>query len=479
MKQYVGLDVSQKETSVCVVNETGQVLFEGKAKSDPGALTALLRKRAPHAERIGFETGAMASWLWHELRRVDLPVVCIDARHAHAALSVRMNKSDQNDARGLAELVRVGWYREVKVKSEESQRIRAILVARSRLVAIRRDIENQVRSLIKEYGLLFPRAIGLQFRNLVRELLGEGHQLLGVIEPLLSIHENICKQQGKFDDEVRQLARSDETTRRLMTVPGVGVVTALTFRHTIDDPSRFRSASTVGAYLGLTPRRNQSGETDINGKISRWGDRLLRTYLFEAATVLLYRTKKWSSLKAWGMKLAKRIGMRKAKVAIARKIGVIPQEPFLFTGTVRDNIVYGNEDYANCSAGQLAAVLEKASLSSLLSRFPEGLETKVASSGNSISLGQKQLIAFMRATLRNPELLILDEATANIDTVTEQLLEEILAKLPRQTTKVIIAHRLNTIDKVDQIFFVNSGAIALAGSMEHALEMLLHEKRAS
>jgi ATP-binding cassette subfamily B protein len=163
----------------------------------------------------------------------------------------------------------------------------------------------------------------------------------------------------------------------------------------------------------------------------------------------------------------------------ARKIGVIPQDPFLFTGTVRDNIVYGNEDYAKCTAAELAAVLEKSGLSSLLSRFPEGLETKVASSGNSISLGQKQLIAFMRATLRSPELLILDEATANIDTVTEQLLEEILAKLPEQTTKVIIAHRLNTIDKVDQIFFVNSGAIALAGSMEHALEMLLHEKRAS
>jgi ATP-binding cassette subfamily B protein len=163
----------------------------------------------------------------------------------------------------------------------------------------------------------------------------------------------------------------------------------------------------------------------------------------------------------------------------ARKIGVIPQEPFLFTGTVRDNIVYGNEDYANCSTEQLADVLVKSNLSSLLSRFSEGLETKVASSGNSISLGQKQLIAFMRATLRSPELLILDEATANIDTVTEQLLEEILARLPPQTTKVIIAHRLNTIDKVDQIFFVNSGGIALAGSMEHALEMLLHEKRAS
>jgi ATP-binding cassette subfamily B protein len=162
-----------------------------------------------------------------------------------------------------------------------------------------------------------------------------------------------------------------------------------------------------------------------------------------------------------------------------RMIGVIPQDPFLFTGTVRDNIVYGNEDYASCSTQQLTAILEKFNLSMLLSRFPEGLDTKVASGGNSISLGQKQLIAFMRATLRSPELLILDEATANIDTVTEQLLEEILAKLPPQTTKVIIAHRLSTIDKVDQIFFVNAGAVVLAGSMEHALEMLLHEKRAS
>ncbi len=143
------------------------------------------------------------------------------------------------------------------------------------------------------------------------------------------IHEHICKQQSKLDDEVRRLAKSDETTRRLMTVPGVGVVTALTFRHTIDDPSRFRSASTVGAYLGLTPRRNQSGETDTNGKISRWGDRLFRTYLFEAATVLLYRTKKWSSLKIWEMKLAKRIGMKKARVAIhmsaaARAVSATP-----------------------------------------------------------------------------------------------------------------------------------------------------------
>jgi transposase len=247
MKQYVGLDVSQKETAICVIDETGRVVYEGKAKSDPGTLTSMLNKRAPHAERIGFETGAMASWLWHELRRANLPVVCVDARHAHAALSVRMNKSDQNDARGLAELIRAGWYREVKIKSEESQQTRGILVARSRLVAIRRDIENQVRSMVKEYGLTFKRAIGAAFRKRVLELLGENHRLRAVIDPLLSIHAHICEQQRKLDDEVRRLAKADETTRRLMTVPGIGSVAALTFRHTIDDPSRFLSASKVGA----------------------------------------------------------------------------------------------------------------------------------------------------------------------------------------------------------------------------------------
>lgn len=180
---------------------------------------------------------------------------------------MRINKSDPNDARGIAELMRMGWYREVKVKSEESQRIRLLLVARARLVAIRRDIENQVRSLLKEHGLLFPRAIGAQFRARVRELAGEG-ALRSVIECLLAVHERVADEQAKLDVRVRELAKADQTTRRLMTVPGVGVVTALTFRHTIDDPSRFKSATSVGAYLGLTPRRKQSGEPDITGRIS-------------------------------------------------------------------------------------------------------------------------------------------------------------------------------------------------------------------
>lgn len=323
MQQYVGLDVSQKETAVCVIDEAGRIVFEGKAKSEPGALAKLIAKRAPHAVRIGFETGAMASWLWHELKRIDLPVVCIDARHAHAALSVRLNKSDPNDARGLAELMRMGWYREVKVKSADSQLVRSLLVARARLVGIRRDIENQVRSLLKENGLLFPRAIGRQFRDRVRELIGTDAPLRPIIECLLSVHERVGEEQAGLDARVQSLAKSDPTTRRLMTVPGIGVVTALTFRHTIDDPARFRSASSVGAYLGLTPRRKQSGELDLTGRVSKWGDRLLRTYLFEAASVLIHRIKRPSPLQAWGLRLVKRVGLKKAKVAIARKLAIV------------------------------------------------------------------------------------------------------------------------------------------------------------
>jgi transposase len=234
-----------------------------------------------------------------------------------------MNKSDQNDARGLAELVRIGWYREVRVKSEESQAIRSLLVARARLVSIRRDLENQIRSLLKENGLLFPRAIGQGFRDHVHQRLGDEHPLHSVVASMLSIHEHVGREQAILDTRVRKLAKSDLTTQRLMTVPGIGVVTALTYRHTIDEPSRFRSAQTVGAYLGLTPRRKQSGELDLTGRVSKWGDRLLRSYLFEAASVILHRTKRWSALKAWGIRLVKRVGLKKAKVAVARKLAVI------------------------------------------------------------------------------------------------------------------------------------------------------------
>ena len=198
-----------------------------------------------------------------------------------------------------------------------------MLVARARLVGIRRNLESQVRSLLKEAGLLFPRAIGGQFRIHVRQLIADGHILHSVIAGLRAVHEEVEAQQAVLDKRIRTAAKADETSRRLMSVPGVGVVTALAFRHTIDDPARFHSTQAVGAYLGLTPRRKQSGEQDFNGRISKWGDRLLRTYLFEAASVLLHRTRRWSALKAWGVRLMKRVGAKKAKVAVARKIAVI------------------------------------------------------------------------------------------------------------------------------------------------------------
>jgi ATP-binding cassette subfamily B protein len=163
----------------------------------------------------------------------------------------------------------------------------------------------------------------------------------------------------------------------------------------------------------------------------------------------------------------------------AQKIGFILQDPFLFTGTVKENILYGNEEYRGYSDEELMGVLRDATVDVLLDKFDEGLETQVSPGGDTISLGQKQLIAFIRAVLRDPEILILDEATANIDTVTEQLLEDIIKNLPGDTTRVIIAHRLNTIENADEIFFVNAGEVTAAGSMDQAMDMLMSEERGS
>ena len=323
MEQYVGLDVSLEETSVCVLDQAGETLFEGISASNPEALDKILRKNAPHAVRITFETGSLANWLWHELNARGYPVICLDARHARAALSMRINKSDKNDAQGLAELARMGWYREIKVKSIESRNVRAKLIARAKLVDLRRDLENQIRGLLKSLGVVLGKSAGHTFSSKIMSCLGDAPNLRSLIMPLFSIHSALIEQIAQYDLELKDFSRSDPTIKRLMSVPGVGPVTALAFISTIDDPHRFKKASDVGAYLGLTPRRYQSGELDRTGRISKRGDSLMRTYLFEAANVLLKVVRRSSPLKSWGMKLAKRIGAKKAKVAIARKMAVI------------------------------------------------------------------------------------------------------------------------------------------------------------
>jgi transposase len=310
MELYVGLDVSLKETSICVVDGKGEIVSEGTVISEPAAIAAFIKAKAKNAVRIGLETGPTTTWLWHELRALGLPVICIDARHAKAALSMQINKSDRNDAVGLARIMQCGWYREVQVKSLACHEIRAVLNSRAQLVKIKRDLENQIRGLLKNLGLRIGKAGGKVFRHRVEELVGEHPLLQEAVQPLLGVREIVRREIAGL-------------TRRLMTVPGIGAINALAFCAAIDDPSRFRRSRSVGAYFGLTPRRHASGEVDWTGRISKCGDGLVRTYLFEAAGVLMTRVPHWCRLKAWGLRLAKRIGFKKARVAVARKLAVI------------------------------------------------------------------------------------------------------------------------------------------------------------
>ena len=322
MEYYVGLDVSLKQTSICVVNQTGLIVHEGVVKSVPEMITAFVRLKAPGAVRIGLETGPTATWLWTELKRFGLPVICIAARHAKAVLKMQINKSDRNDAAGIARIMQTGWFKEVRVKDLDSHSVRALLASRALLVKIKRDLENQVRGLLKNFGHVIGRAKFNVFAVRAEELIEGRPELIAAVRPLLEARHAIEQQVDGLDRKVQKLARHDAQVRSFMTAPGVGPITALCFKATIDDPARFKRSRSVGAYVGLT-RAHASGELDWSGRISKCGDAMLRMYLFEAAGVLLTRVPKWSALKAWGTRLIKRNGLRKAKVAVARKLAVI------------------------------------------------------------------------------------------------------------------------------------------------------------
>src|SRR3954463_5305854 len=323
MEHYVGLDVSLKQTSICVVNETGSVLREGVVASAPEAIAAFVRSKAPDVVRIGLETGPTTTWLWTELKRLGLPVICIDARHAKAVLKMQINKSDRNDAAGIARIMQTGWFKEVRVKDLDSHSVRALLASRALLVKIKRDLENQIRGLLKNLGLVIGRAKMNMFAVRAAQLAEDRSELFAAVDPLLKAREAVEQQIVDLDRKVLRLARNNAQVRRFMTAPGIGPVTALCFLATIEAPARFKRSRSVGAYAGLTPRRYASGEIDWTGRLSKCGDKMLRSYLYEAANVLLTRVAKWSALKAWGIRLAKRSGLRKAKVAVARKLAVI------------------------------------------------------------------------------------------------------------------------------------------------------------
>ena len=320
---YVGLDVSLETTAICVVDTAAATVWRGSCPTDATMLAETIRQRAPGVVRIGLETGQLSNWLTLSLRARGLPVLCLDARHAKAALKMQINKTDADDAWGLAHIVRTGWFREVAVKSMDAHQPRMLLVARSQLVGQRQTIANTIRGLLKSFGIVIPHGSKAPFAVRVREAGTDNDVLMAIVGPLLEAWEALRGQIGVFDRQIVARAKADATAKRLMTAPGVGAIVVLAFSAVIDDPRRFKHSSSVGAYLGLTPRRYQSGEVDVSGHISRCGDGLLRAYLFEAATVILQRYAKPSKLKAWGLALAKRIGMRRAKVAVARKLAVI------------------------------------------------------------------------------------------------------------------------------------------------------------
>lgn len=337
MEEYIGLDVSMKETAVSIRRD-GKRVWRGKCPSDPTLIAEVLRKRAPAAKRVVFETGPLSVWFYHALRAEGLPAICIDARHAKAALDMAANKTDANDADGLALLAEVGFFREVRVKGFDSMLTRTLVAARTRLVRICTELSNQIRGLMKTFGLLVPAGKGSTFEKNVRSLLLGQDELSAIVLPMLEAWRSLRIRAAELGRQFVAGARQTQACRILMSIPGVGAITATSFVTAIEDPDNFKKSRSVGARLGLTTRRYQSGEVDYDGHISRRGDRQVRGLLFEAATVILTRSSAESSLRTWGLKLRERVGFKRAAVAVARKLAVI-MHAMLKTGTFFDRTV--------------------------------------------------------------------------------------------------------------------------------------------
>ncbi len=323
MKHYAGLDVSVKETSVCIVDEAGTICCEGKVPSHPEDLARLLGDPAWRLVRVGLEAGPLSQWLFSGMAETGLPVICIETRHTKAFLKAQVNKSDRNDARGIAQMMRVQLFRPVHVKTLTSQKHRALLTAHKLLQEKFIAIENDIRGLLRNFGLKVGSVSVLKFDHRIRELVEGLPDLVEIMEPLLASRKQLREAFMALHRRLLVIVRDDAVCRRLMTIPGVGPVVSLAFRSTIDSPARFTNSKAVGPALGLTPVLHQSGESHRLGRISLCGDEMMRHLLYEAAQVMLTRVQRWSWLKAWAMSIAKRRGLQKAIVALARRLAVI------------------------------------------------------------------------------------------------------------------------------------------------------------
>lgn len=323
MEHYAGLDVSLELTSVCVVDASGQVVREAKVPSEPEALVRFLTAFEHPITRVALEAGPLSQWLHAGLVAAGFEAVLLETRHVKAALSAMTVKTDRRDARGIAQLLRLGWFRAVHAKSASAQEVRALLTARKLIQGKLLDVEGGIRGVLRGFGLKVGPVSKGRFETRVAELIA-GHTMLEtVIGAMLKARAALQAEFARLHRTLLGLVRTDPICRQLMSVPGVGAVVALTFKSGVDDPARFRRSRDVGAHFGLTPRKYQSGELDVTGAISKVGDKLVRTALYEAASVMLTRTVRFSGLKAWAMGVARRRGTKKARVALARKLGVI------------------------------------------------------------------------------------------------------------------------------------------------------------
>jgi transposase len=268
---YAGLDVSDKKTHICMINSEGDLHWQGVCATDPAVISRVLKKRAPDVDRVILETGALSCFLYHGLSDRGLPVRCICARHAKGVLSTRMNKTDVNDAEGLAQLARSGWYKTVHIKDKHTHLDRTLLRVRHQLVKGHADMLNQLRGLLKLFGLKLGQVTtpGKRNERLIR-LFEQEPELKPMLVPLIRSLEALEQEISHLNKQMKTRTEADPVCRRLMTIPGVGPITAMTYKASIEDPARFRQSADVGAYAGLTPRRFQSGDKDVSGRISIW-----------------------------------------------------------------------------------------------------------------------------------------------------------------------------------------------------------------
>ena len=335
MNYYAAIDVSLELSSVCIVEATGKVVKEVKVETRPEALVKFFNNFGLPLTRIGLEAGPLSQWLHAGLTEAGFETVLMETRHVKAALSAMTVKTDRRDARGMAQLIRMGWFRPVHVKSPESQEVRALLVARKQLQHKLTDIELSLRGILRGFGLKVGKVTDKTFEARIRKL-ASGHAMLEQIaEAMLAARATLLEQFNKLHKAVLDIVRHDEVCRRFMTTPSVGAIVAITYKSALDDPNRIKKSRNAGPLFGLTPKRYQSGETDVTGGISRVGDAMVRTALYEAANVLLSRVTRFSALKRWGLQVAKRRGLKRAKVAVARKLAVILHRMWLDGTTFR------------------------------------------------------------------------------------------------------------------------------------------------